>query len=219
MVLYPGYIGGERVEIGILEAAASGNVSIIRRWLEDGGDANEEITAGPWDYPRANLLHYVAGVSNGAVAEEGRLAIVRLLLAHGANANAIANRPHRACVSPQDARRLATGSAGPPRPARPSRVPVLAGGTAAPSESPCRRRYALERVSSRYEYARLIPPTLRAAANSPRPPPKKGDGPLLYPGGLNVQRGARPRPRAGANRMSRPQGSGLYLPKGLPGMP
>ena len=51
MVLYPGYIGGERVEIGILEAAASGNVSIIRRWLDDGGDANEEITAGPWDYP------------------------------------------------------------------------------------------------------------------------------------------------------------------------
>ena len=93
MVLFPGYIGGQRVEIGILEAAASGNVSIIRRWLEDGGDANEEITAGPWDYPRANLLHYVAGVSNGAVAEEGRLAIVRLLLAHGANANAIANRP------------------------------------------------------------------------------------------------------------------------------
>ena len=45
MVLFPGYIGGERVEIGILEAAASGNVSIIRRWLEDGGDANEEITA------------------------------------------------------------------------------------------------------------------------------------------------------------------------------
>ena len=174
MVLYPHYMGGERVEIGILEAAASGNVGMIQRWLEDGGDANEEITAGPWDYPRANLLHYVAGVSNGAVAEEGRLAIVRLLLAHGANANAIANRARlRADVSAQDARRLATGSAGPPRPARSSRVPVLAGGTAAPSESPCRRRHAFERVSSRYEYARLIPPTLRAAANSPKPPPKK----------------------------------------------
>jgi len=128
MVLFPGYIGGERVEIGILEAAASGNVSIIRRWLDDGGDANEEITAGPC---------------------------------------------LRADVSAQDARRLATGSAGPPRPARPSRVPVLAGETAAPSESPCRRRHALERVvSSRYEYARLIPPTLRAAANSPKPPKK-----------------------------------------------
>ena len=34
-----------------------------------------------------------------------------------------------------------------------------------------------------------------------------------------MQRGARPRPRAGANRMSKAQGSGLYLPKGLPGMP
>ena len=45
MVLYPHYMGGERVEIGILEAAASGNVGMIQRWLEDGGDANEEITA------------------------------------------------------------------------------------------------------------------------------------------------------------------------------
>ena len=106
MVLYPHYMGGERVEIGILEAAASGNVSMIQRWLEDGGDANEEITAGPWDYPRANLLHHVASVLPlGCVGEEGRLAIVRLLLAHGANANAIANRPSR--------RRLALGRAPP----------------------------------------------------------------------------------------------------------
>merc|ERR1712094_49150 len=63
----------------------------------------------------------------------------------------------------------------------------------------------------------LLMPYDAIAARTPTK--KRGDGPLLYPGGLNVQRGARPRPRAGANRMFKAQGSGLYLPKGLPGMP
>ena len=58
MVLYPHYMGGERVEIGILEAAASGNVSMIQRWLEDGGDANEQFWLG--EPPRRANRHAAA---------------------------------------------------------------------------------------------------------------------------------------------------------------
>ena len=82
MVLYPGYIGGERVEIGILEAAASGNVSIIRRWLEDGGDANEEgrRRTGVSQPPGQVTMHMPTIVSGGGENGWDRLNTGRLVL-------------------------------------------------------------------------------------------------------------------------------------------
>ena len=80
----------------IIVAAWEGNVAAIEQWLNAGGDANER-----WDgdlgeeyFSGESLLHLVAnGTLCSDEVERGRCDIVRLLLARGAEVDAIAHMP------------------------------------------------------------------------------------------------------------------------------
>ena len=69
----------------VIEAARAGNVATVEQWLSAGGDANERCpTMGK------TLLHYLASDSLLSDGEErGRCDIARLLLARGAEVDAI----------------------------------------------------------------------------------------------------------------------------------
>ena len=88
----------------VVEAARAGNVATVEQWLNAGGDVNERCaTFGE------SLLHIIAGDMMRSDGEErGRCDLARLLLAHGAEVDAIRIKMAGMGSPPRRANRAAT---------------------------------------------------------------------------------------------------------------
>ena len=83
-----------RVPLDVCTAARLGNYALVEEWLVNGGDANinlaaefEELEASAYAYGAAAPHHQLGCRLLSYAAEWGRLEVVRVLLAHGADVN------------------------------------------------------------------------------------------------------------------------------------
>ena len=83
-----------RVPLDVCTAARLGNYALVEEWLVNGGDANinlapefEEQEASAYAYGAAAPHHQLGCRLLSYAAEWGRLEVVRVLLAHGADVN------------------------------------------------------------------------------------------------------------------------------------
>ena len=66
----------------VMDAAEAGNITVVREWLESGGDANDRSQNGS-----NALLAAVCGAGGPGEISEAHLDVVRLLIARGADVN------------------------------------------------------------------------------------------------------------------------------------